>query len=632
MKKILCLMTMLAALVSVQAQQENMQVVVSRNDLGKNVIPQSAIDSINYSNIGLKGDTADYPQTQIIYTKTKEYYIPLEAIDSVSFNKPQEENDDELYYSIIPVEDSSQWDSIMVTSNGYCSAIKTDEDGTVTIAFDEIAPVDDSQFVLAQLGYNLLPSIVYTKDRVFSFVNYRGNLVDVIITEKGNAQILKDIDLTPMYETNVHYAPRRGGVTQNHYFEAISMLYSVLNIVGGKLSQKIVEASLFALGFTPLNAEWHMALSISGVVLGAGVALMVASSPASVVVGGIIGLGVTIGSYIEEKVNENKKICYQHDAGNCSVETLGWEQIHNTAVKIGVRVEGTSSVPEEYSHDNMFGVIVKSGMSETGLNLYDPDASVYFMGTTTTDGDFYQQVSNLKEGIYTYRAFILPRGENIAMRNALTSYAYYGDIKSFTVTKKDIKLIEYSACPNEAHPHMIDLGLPSGTLWSCCNLGASSPKEDGDYYAWGEVETKDYFGEYNYLYNSSSSYWNKYKNIGSNISGTEYDAAIANNSGTRMPTSQSFGELITYCPRTRISSNGIIGYQFTGPSGNSIFLPLTGGKIGGGIEEGARYWSATGTGDNAITLRFRCLNIDLQSIETISFDRAYGCPIRPVSK
>ena len=631
-------------MLSMQAQQENMQVVVSRNDLGKNVISQSSIDSITYSNIGLKGDTTDYPQTQIIYTKTKEYYIPLEAIDSISFNKLQEENDGELYYSIVPVEDSSQWDSIMVTSNGYCSAIKTEEDGTITIAFDEIAPADDNQFVLAQLGYNLKPTIVYTKDRVFNFVNYRGNLVDVIITEKGKEQVLKDIDLSPMYNTNMNNAPRRAGVTQNHYLQAISSTYSVFNIVGAfagrEIPSAIVQSSFFALGYTPLNADWRFVLSIVGVAVGTGVSVAVAASnpitAASIpliVLGGGFSAFFSIANYVEEKGNEIKIKSYRHDAGNSSVETLGAEQIHNTAVKIGVRVEGTSSIPEGSAHDNMFGIIVKPGMSVNGLNLYDPEASTFFMGTTITDGDFYQQISNLKEGTYTYRAFILPRGENMAMRNAWTSYAYYGDIKSFTVTKKDIKLIEYSACPNEAHPHMIDLGLPSGTLWSCCNLGASSPKEDGDYYAWGEVETKDYFGEYNYLYKSSSSYWNKYKNIGSNISGTEYDAAAAHNSGRRMPTSQAFGELVTYCQRTRISSNGIIGYQFTGPSGNSIFLPLTGGKKGGGIEVGARYWSSTGTGDNAITLHFECLIIDLQSIDTTSsFDRAYGCPIRPVSR
>ena len=36
----------------------------------------------------------------------------------------------------------------------------------------------------------------------------------------------------------------------------------------------------------------------------------------------------------------------------------------------------------------------------------------------------------------------------------------------------------------------VDLGLPSGLKWATCNVGANAPHEYGDYYAWGEVETK----------------------------------------------------------------------------------------------------------------------------------------------
>ena len=46
-------------------------------------------------------------------------------------------------------------------------------------------------------------------------------------------------------------------------------------------------------------------------------------------------------------------------------------------------------------------------------------------------------------------------------------------------------------CPDDHHPHMIDLGLPSGTKWACCNVDATKPEEYGGYYAWGETETKD---------------------------------------------------------------------------------------------------------------------------------------------
>lgn len=49
--------------------------------------------------------------------------------------------------------------------------------------------------------------------------------------------------------------------------------------------------------------------------------------------------------------------------------------------------------------------------------------------------------------------------------------------------------------PKETHEY-IDLGLPSGTLWATCNIGAENPEDYGYYFAWGEVEPKS---TYNWL-------------------------------------------------------------------------------------------------------------------------------------
>ena len=63
-----------------------------------------------------------------------------------------------------------------------------------------------------------------------------------------------------------------------------------------------------------------------------------------------------------------------------------------------------------------------------------------------------------------------------------SSDCHYGnEVTSFTTR----------LCPDENHPHMIDLGLPSGNKWACCNVGASKPEEYGGYYAWGETEEKN---------------------------------------------------------------------------------------------------------------------------------------------
>ena len=55
-------------------------------------------------------------------------------------------------------------------------------------------------------------------------------------------------------------------------------------------------------------------------------------------------------------------------------------------------------------------------------------------------------------------------------------------------------------CPDNNHPHAIDLGLPSGTKWACCNVGATNPEEYGGYYAWGETKEKDIYGRNTYAW------------------------------------------------------------------------------------------------------------------------------------
>ncbi len=137
-------------------------------------------------------------------------------------------------------------------------------------------------------------------------------------------------------------------------------------------------------------------------------------------------------------------------------------------------------------------------------------------------------------------------------------------------TKEDIPMACVT-CPDDHHPHMIDLGLPSGTLWSCCNVGASAPEEYGDYFAWGETKTKVNYSWDTYSYGNSS---NNVEYIGSDIAGTEYDAATANwGAPWRMPTKEQYEELEDRCRWEWTSQNGIYGQKVTGPNGDIIFLP-----------------------------------------------------------
>jgi uncharacterized protein (TIGR02145 family) len=134
----------------------------------------------------------------------------------------------------------------------------------------------------------------------------------------------------------------------------------------------------------------------------------------------------------------------------------------------------------------------------------------------------------------------------------------------------------------------VDLGLPSGLLWATRNVGASSPEDYGDYFAWGETQPKDVYNWSNYQYcNGSIDQLTKYCNNSSygyngftdNLTTLQPgdDAATANwGSGARMPTKQEWEELRDYCSSVWTTQNGVNGRRFTGPNGNTLFLPAAG--------------------------------------------------------
>lgn len=37
----------------------------------------------------------------------------------------------------------------------------------------------------------------------------------------------------------------------------------------------------------------------------------------------------------------------------------------------------------------------------------------------------------------------------------------------------------------------VDLGLPSGIKWATCNIGSNKPEQVGEYFAWGETQSKE---------------------------------------------------------------------------------------------------------------------------------------------
>ena len=150
----------------------------------------------------------------------------------------------------------------------------------------------------------------------------------------------------------------------------------------------------------------------------------------------------------------------------------------------------------------------------------------------------------------------------------------------------------------------VDLGLPSGTLWATCNVGADAPEEYGGHFAWGETETKDFYAWTTYKWcNGSKDSLTKYctdSNYGTIDGKTELDleddAAWVNwGPSWRMPTHAQQAELLEYCSWRKTSRNGVDGYLLTGRNGNTIFIPLAGQFCYYSLSEGidGAYWSRT---------------------------------------
>ena len=162
--------------------------------------------------------------------------------------------------------------------------------------------------------------------------------------------------------------------------------------------------------------------------------------------------------------------------------------------------------------------------------------------------------------------------------------------------------------PEPTHEY-VDLGLPSGTLWATMNVGATSPEEYGDYFAWGETTPKDYYHWNTYQWcNGSSDTMTKYcTNSSYGYNGftdgkteldPEDDAATANwGSEWRMPSEDQIQELINNCTSEWTTRNGVNGRLFTSKiNGASVFLPAAGYRWGSELHFAGSYgyfWSRT---------------------------------------
>ena len=193
-------------------------------------------------------------------------------------------------------------------------------------------------------------------------------------------------------------------------------------------------------------------------------------------------------------------------------------------------------------------------------------------------------------------------------------------VQSFTVAGIDSITIS-SDTTIDGHDY-VDLGLPSGTLWATCNVGATNPEDYGDYYAWGETTTKSDYSESTYTYSGNPTELPTSADV----------AYVTWGSNWRMPSLAQFQELSSYTTTTWTTLNGFYGWLITSKlNGNSIFLPAAGYRRGSSLYDGGSsgyYRSRTlSTSDTSYAY---LLYFDSGNIVTASYYRFTGQSIRPV--
>lgn len=227
----------------------------------------------------------------------------------------------------------------------------------------------------------------------------------------------------------------------------------------------------------------------------------------------------------------------------------------------------------------------------------------------------------------------------------VSPYFCYGQNTTVTAPQKPSPVkhnssIKISAADGELLGHdYVDLGLPSGTLWATCNIGANTPTELGDQYAWGEITPKSAYTEENSLWQGKEC-----DDIGGH---PEFDAATANwGEHWRMPSHEQIMELDEKCKWVYTKKNGTRGFIIIGPNGKNIFLPsrMSKSEWTYGTYQ-CEYWSSTpnkrdhtfiddyssarGTNSNNKRLVYGITSSD-ESAWICSTSKYYGHCVRPV--
>ena len=264
------------------------------------------------------------------------------------------------------------------------------------------------------------------------------------------------------------------------------------------------------------------------------------------------------------------------------------------------------------------------------LTEYDESEIVeYGIGFSTTSGNF-EYVPASSHDIYNGTFSVIVEDLKDATEYYYVAYVCnkngkrkLGEVMTFETSETPF------SCPDDHHPHMIDLGLPSGTKWACCNIGASNPMEPGDVFGWGETVPEDSLDIQTHIHIQELHKWfvdDDFIYIGDDIAGTEYDAATSIwGSSWRMPTKADCEELIAYTNWHWVAihnfkDNTAVGYDYyKGVNGNKIYF-----------SDRDSYWTSTLDEKSS---NWWAYHLDIiHTLRILSANRYYLMYIRPVCK
>ena len=326
---------------------------------------------------------------------------------------------------------------------------------------------------------------------------------------------------------------------------------------------------------------------------------------------------------------------YDSSLGNAGSYGYYWSSTQDPSNRSAYGLYINSSETDTYDDAIFFGQSVRPiyvGDTYKALALSKSNVEIIAGRSSTveiTSGSGYYKVSssapNVAEASLSGSTITI-KGVSAGLAVIVVTDTKSGSSQYIIATVKQA----YLTCPDNHHPHAIDLGLPSGTLWACCNVEADTPEGYGGYYAWGETETKSTYTWSTYTH--CDGYPSNCHDLGSDIAGTEYDVAHVKWGGSWvMPSKAQFDELINNCTYEWTTVNGVNGSKFTSKTnGGSIFLPAAGYRNDSDIKGASSgyYWSSTQHPSNSYLAYL--LNVFSSGTYTSSSFRNYGQSVRPV--